>query len=371
MDVDDSFVCISKHGEYGSEFHLMDYKIESINEAPWQLNECLYMGSGRDAIRLLLSHGIHHRGWLRLWIPGYFCQDVIEAILSTSITVMVYDNNPFEIKDQWGDLAFRAGDVIFLVNYFGFGNLPDFAGIDRKCVEIIEDHTHDPWSEWAGNSQAEWCLASLRKTMPVPDGGVLWSPQGLSLPDKVDFTIERKNASLDKLAGMVLKKYYLEDLPVQKQVFRDLFIRGEESIASGGVSAISPWSKELLKTFPIDTWRKTRIRNYLRLVDVVKTCESLEVPVADPGEKCPLSVPLLFDTLARRDYVRERLIEHSVYPAILWELDNALVEGISVGTIDISRRILCIHCDMRYDEQDMDYIANLIVSFTNEFGGSS
>lgn len=361
----------NQNAEYGSEFHLMDYEIESINESPWQLNECLYMGSGRDAIRLLLSYGIEHRGWLRLWVPGYFCQEVVESILSTSITVMVYENNPFEMRDEWGDLPFRAGDVIFLVNYFGFGNQPDFAGIDRKCVEVIEDHTHDPWSEWAGNSQAEWCLASLRKTMPVPDGGVLWSPQGLSLPDEVDFTIERKNASLDKLAGMVLKKYYLEDLPVQKQVFRDLFIRGEESIASGEISAMSPWSKELLKTFPIDNWRKTRIRNYLRLVDIVKSCESLKVPVANPGEKCPLSVPLLFDTSARRDYVRERLIEHSVYPAILWELDNALVEGISPATIDISRRILSIHCDMRYNEQDMDYIANLIVSFINEFGGNS
>ena len=47
------------------------------------------------------------------------------------------------------------------------------------------------------------------------------------------------------------------------------------------------------------------------------------------------------------------------------------VEGIYPSTIDISRGILCIHCDMRYDEQDMDYIANLIVLFTNEFDRNS
>ena len=79
----------------------------------------LIYGSGRDAIRLLLSCGIQHRGWLRLWIPGYFCQEVVETILSTSITVMVYENNPFEMRDEWGDLPFRAGDVILWLIILG------------------------------------------------------------------------------------------------------------------------------------------------------------------------------------------------------------------------------------------------------------
>ena len=120
------------------------------------------MGSGRDAIRLLLDHGIENRGWLRLWIPGYFCQGVVETIQLSGITVMVYNNNPLADDQVWDNLPFEKGDVILVVNFFGLCSQPDYTSIDRQHVEIIEDHTHDPVC-LAWNSQADWAIASLRK----------------------------------------------------------------------------------------------------------------------------------------------------------------------------------------------------------------
>jgi hypothetical protein len=40
---------------------------------------------------------------------------------------------------------------------------------------LVEDHSHDPFSPWAVGSSADYAFCSLRKTLPVPDGGLLWS----------------------------------------------------------------------------------------------------------------------------------------------------------------------------------------------------
>ena len=106
-------------------------------------------------------------------------------------------------------IDWRLGDAIFWVNFFGLGIKPPF-GFVPDWVEIIEDHTHDPWSVWAYESTANWCVASLRKTLPLGNGGVLWSPAGHPLPSASPVTPERHTAALEKfLAAMLLKKRYL------------------------------------------------------------------------------------------------------------------------------------------------------------------
>lgn len=351
--------------EQGSEFHLMDYELEdAVNDTPWR-DSGLLLGSGRDAIRLLLNYGMAHRGWLRLWIPEYFCQEIAEAILSTGIRVILYNAHPFDAC-QATNLSLQPGDVVFVVNYFGLTPKPNYTGINFGQIEIIEDHTHDPWSEWAFTSQANWCLASLRKTLPIADGGVLWSPSCLPLPPTALLTEAHKAASLNKLAAMVLKKYYLAGMPIQKNEFRNLAISGENDIGLQDVSSITPWSKEILQTFPIAGWRRKRRKNFHAFVDKAREYEWVNIP--DSKEVfCPFSIPLIFDSQGRRDYVREKLIEHSVYPAILWDLSKTVVDGISDPAIDTSQRVLSIHCDMRYDERDMEHIADLVAAIGKQY----
>jgi hypothetical protein len=66
------------------------------------------------------------------------------------------------------------------MNYFGLRTPPDLEL--PEGVEVLEDHSHDPVSAWAEQSSADFCLASLRKTLPINDGGALWSPVGHRLP---------------------------------------------------------------------------------------------------------------------------------------------------------------------------------------------
>ena len=186
--------------EHGSEFHWPDIPNSVAAEPPWADRRTLF-GCGRDALRALVEHGRAHFGWQRLWMPSYFCQEVVAAA-KTSIELATDLDGPGSVPD-FGDVHVRRGDAVFIVNYFGLRS----SIVPPAGAAIVEDHTHDPWSEWSRRSVADFCLVSLRKTLPVPDGGLVWSPRQHVLPPVRAVTPERAIASSNKTAGMLQTGY--------------------------------------------------------------------------------------------------------------------------------------------------------------------
>jgi hypothetical protein len=349
--------------ENGSDFHWMYPWTMANSPMPWEENYLL-MGTGREAFRALISFGQANRNWRRLWIPSYFCQVVVASLISTGIEVLTYPDSPRHPGAQWANLEFRPGDVLLLVNYFGLRDKFTLPAIDHHAIEIIEDHTHDPWSHWAWSSDADWCVASLRKTLPIPDGGVLWSPAGHQLPPAAAVTPQHRLAAQDKFAAMVIKSLYLGNTPVKKKDFRRLAIAGEESYDRGEVSGIDEWVAGLLSTFPVEAWREQRRLNHQTMSACLADLPWVEVlQPANGSLPTPFSAVLVCDSPARQSRLRERLISANIFPAILWPLDEAVIAGIPPEHLDLSRRMLSIHCDMRYIPSDMEHIASLISKF--------
>jgi hypothetical protein len=308
-------------------------------------------------------------GWQRLLIPSYFCQDVASSLLSTGVRIEVYPDGPDLPAPVFDSIGFQRGDAILIMNYFGLRSEPSYDLLPRDTIAIIENHTHDPLSGWARKSRADWCVVSLRKVLPVPDGAVLWSPTGRRLPPEPVLTDERRQAALEKLAAMSLKALYLEGLYDNKEIFRQLAISGNRQIARGEVSGMSGWSRTLLRTFPLLSWRRLRKENHQKLSAALSGIPWLKILQPPDGvDAVPFSGVLLFDTLGRRDYVREQLINEQVYPAILWSLESPVVPDILSDNIEFSRRMLSIHCDMRYSYQDMEKVAGIIRRAGEEFG---
>lgn len=351
--------------EIGSDFSWPDL-VEEPEQSwrPWSGESRLY-GSGRDALRGLLAHGRDQLGWRRVFVPSYFCQDVIQSMLDTSLDLIVYYYSPFDHPDQFSTSAFPApetpcaGDAVLLVNTFGMHAAQPEWEIDDE-VAIIEDHTHAPLSVWARQSTADWGIISVRKVFPLPDGGVVWSPVQHDLPEKPAASATHHKATADRLMGMVLKDLYLKGLPIDKDAFRSRFIMGERSIASGQIAAISPVSEQALPLLPAESWHARRTANFHSFrtaLDELKYpgIERLLEPVTVFG------IVLLFNTKRLRDVVRQELIDFRVYPALLWELNTAVSRrDISAAHRDQAERSLFIHCDHRYDSEDMIRLAHLL-----------
>jgi hypothetical protein len=349
--------------EQGSEFHLVlpgSHVQES--RSPWDGCSRLY-GSGRDALRALILHGRETRSWKRLLVPAYFCQEVLGNLQSTGVALHVYEDGPGNPVPDFSILDLRPGDAILYVNFFGLRSGRTMPAFHQPGVELIEDHTHDPWSPWAFERNADWCVASLRKTLPLPDGGVLWSPRAYDLPQLSRLTKERSAASLERLAGMLLKKLYLEGKKGSKDVFRRLAISGEGHMADGPVSGISEWALALMENLPVNEWQRRRKRNHGLLVEALQDLPWGKIMMPEDAARCtPFSLIILCDSAQRRADVFRRLVALNIYPAILWPLEAPIVDGIAGGFLDLSRRLISIHCDMRYGRKDLQRIASALKS---------
>ena len=277
----------SQNWEQESDFHWMTYQKDVPKRQPW-MDECIWGGSGRDLFRLLIKHGMRTYGWSRLWIPAYFCKDITSAILATGIDIAVYPHGPEDTDNPSEKIKVLPHDVLLVVDFFGISKKIEYHDTQRKIVAVIEDHTHDPWSNWSYTSNADWCIASLRKVLPLPDGGVLWSPLHHKLPSAVSVTNKRRNASLKKNAGMSLKALYLNGHCIEKNIFRQLLAAGEQDIASGNISGMSDWAVNILPTFPIDRWREKRRINHRCICNKLSGLQWLSVLGEENNQdRCP------------------------------------------------------------------------------------
>lgn len=331
---------------------------------PWGDN-CVLCASGRDALRALIEHGRQERGWKRLYVPCYYCQEVVESLLSTGIEVRLYPNGPEDQPPHPGVLGLASGDVLLRVCFFGLqdslnSDIPNLSG-----AEVVDDYSHDPWCQGAWRSDADWAIVSLRKTLPLPDGGVLWSPQGHQLPRTPRITERHRLISLEKLAAMVLKTEYLAGNPVPKEVYRRLALSSEDSISQGHISGMPDWTQALVDCMPAFAWREIRRANYHTFAQAVADLSWLRVmkPV-NTEYACPFSAVILIEDRELHNSLRTELIAHRIYPTTLWPMDKPAIDDIPPEYLAFSHRMLSIQCDARYTGKDLLRVADIIRRFS-------
>ena len=358
----------TQHREYGAFQHWFAFAPPSAPFAhPWA-DDFVLFGSGADAFRGLLQHGRATRGWQRLWAPAYFCQEVMRSLLTAGIEVALYDYGPEDTCALGARIRAEPGDAVLRVNYFGLRDRLSTDGIDRSRVEIIDDHTHDPWSSWAYTSDADWCVVSPRKTLPLPGGGVLWSPRRHPLPAAPPLSDVRRAATFEKLTAMVLKGLYLQGHPLDPEVHWQLCAVAEDHMSAGEVSGTPEWVRDWLTCFPVEDWRERRRNNCRGVSSVLKGVPWLKVLEADAGGgTCQFSGVVVFDSEQRRDFVRQALIDRRIFLPALWELENPAIPGIPEKHHRFSKTLLCIPCDARYDRVAVEQVSGLIRDLGNRF----
>lgn len=341
--------------EVGSEFHWMGIPTGPVLSWP-QPNAMFALG--RLVINAIHINNKKKGGAKNLFVPDYFCADVLAYWRLQGFTIIRYPDNPTLSCPQWDGQDVEAGDMVLAVNYFGIrnGNFWNAWQQAHEGVILIEDHSHDPLSTWALNSNADYAFASLRKTMPVPDGAILWSPRKRALPS--EFSENNWNASSLKLAAMILKKEYLQGADERlKDCYRSFEIEGEKIYSELKEIGISPWSRFLLEKGCPASWRKMREENVKLFFLLIRGQSSL-LPLFTswPEGHCPLNAILLFPSEALREMIRERCLKNNIYVSVHWPQDR----DASPEAHDIARRILTIPVDFRYGPEDIERIVAII-----------
>lgn len=338
--------------EHGSDFQWPELELDCHRQS-WLPADASFWHSGRHALRALLQHLAPRR----VLFPSYYCQSVLEA--ASAFEVRCYSDGPEDPEIPLEHLQLRAGDAVVVTNPFGLRQKTPVRWALPNGVSLIEDHTHDPLSAWARSSAADWAFASLRKSLPLPDGAALWSPKGIPVPVPPPLHPDAAAITLQRLGAMLLKQRYLAGEPVSKTAFRALAIAGERAIGLGEPQPMSAMSRALLDAFPVGFWRSKRTINHAALEAGLSGVDEVRL-LRHPPNTAPFVAVLVLESEAQRDQLSAALIARHVYPAVLWSIDSARATGIPDAHVALGARTLCLHCDHRYSETDMRRVAKVI-----------
>lgn len=335
--------------EFGSDFHLVDKFDIGKTHLTDVFKGTTLLADGRQCIVVL----IRQYGWKRIWMPEYFCYEVIDTIkVLTGVKVMTYEDSPLH-EGKVEELPFEEGDVLLRMNFFG---IRDHRTNKNISVPVIEDHSHDPFGFWALNSDADWCIFSIRKTMPLPEGGMMWSPKSHKLSVDLYPSEDNEKIAAIRWEGMEMKAQYLKGETISKDEFRKRYTETEDFFNNAEPSLIDDRSQKfVLEKLDVNMWQGAKRRNWQLLSNlVIRDCCAVLEP---EKESCTMfSLVIMLESKDRRDVIRKRLIEKSVYPAILWNVPDS----VSSETKSFSERMLSIHCDGRYSEEDVRQLASIL-----------
>ncbi len=262
------------------------------------------------------------------------------------------DGNTLENIQRNGH--FRHTDAVLRVNYFGMRSRRRAEHL--SVAAVVEDHTHDLIGDWVVHSTADWCIASLRKTLPLPEGGMLWSPKGLPLPEAPERSAQNEEIADIRWKAMKLKAGYLAGEEIEKAAFREGLVNTEEYFDHAPVCSLDNASLAYLESFNVQEWYGRKRDNWNVLQEIRKDGVHILRPENLGGY--PFSLILLFDSIDERDRVRKALIEHQVYPAILWNIPTPTDGEI----FHFSHSMLSVHCDGRYSSDDIHQMKLIIES---------
>ncbi|QRQ84511.1 hypothetical protein [Cupriavidus oxalaticus] len=340
--------------EFGSFFHLDPAaplvhlaslaSLASSGGEPWLRPGDLLTGSGRDALRAIVAQG-RSRGWRRIYAPSYYCHAVLDD-LAGDIDVRMYPHAPF------GDatpLLLAPDEAAIVPEYFGLR-----AEVEVQGGSVLLDRSHDLLADWSYARAPDYVFASLRKTLPVPDGGLVRPLTGQALTPALAPTPGHARAAAGMAAAMSMKAAYLAGAQVDKATFLALAGEAEGNLRSDAeISGPSMLTRVLAPALDLGRMRQRRRDNLALLA-----ARMAGLPARLQWQETPAYGILLCADAPQRDRIRQRLIARDVYPAVLWPMtwpaateDNRRLSG----------RILVVHADHRYGPRDIERLAEIIL----------
>ncbi len=315
--------------------------------------------SGRDAllraIKLALDSGSDNSDRSRkIFLPRYFCPWVIKTVQAQfCVRVHFFDDLPTWESPDFSTLNASAGDIVVAVNYFGVRNFSVWADWHKANPDVIliADFSHAPFSKQIENCTANYVFASLRKTLPLSDGGFLF---GNFTPNKM---YTKCGEGCEFSSAYAFSSALAQ---IDYQTARDFYYNAEMRLnAKRNISRISFYSYNALMKLNLLTLWETRRYVVESFVQALANTfnfyvlENANISFDNFGYFCPT---LCFDSVSMRDNAYAALAKAGVLPSIYWGakfLDSKLAKTQS-------SQIMTIPLDFRHTKNDAIKVASIL-----------
>jgi hypothetical protein len=337
---------------YGSVFSCVNSKLdhfESSKNSFYPENNKLFY-TGRHAIKYVIETIKLDKNINVFWIPEYYCQHVtywLKCNYNNIKTYKVDPRDPEYIIDF--DSFIKPNDVILINNFWGISNCKYTCETNKPIV--IEDHSHGWLSTACKNSKADFCIASLRKSVPTPLGAIAWRPNKSKLP-----SIDQKNSDIFiniwNMLDLAMKKKCefekeLKPNDLLKAEFLSLVNDAENKMHNNyDLIEIHRDHADLINQYLKFDFLQLKVKNYKTLLDTIYYNENFTILNTT---KTPFGLTLHFKDIQSMKPFRNHLISKRIYPSLLW-----------LNNLDNYGYFLNIHVDFRYTIDDMVHIGDVI-----------
>jgi dTDP-4-amino-4,6-dideoxygalactose transaminase len=291
--------------------------------------------------RAALAALLRDRCVKRVWLPAYICGSLFEGAVASGATVLFYPVSATLAADLDGLIPrLEARDAVLGVDYFGFPQ------------DVFREHPVGPadilWIEDraqaldAGSPWGDVVLYSPRKLFGVADGGLLFSNQRLPAPAQpADETLwapeDARGADPD---GLDPSRWY------------PAFKAREARLDAEPGAATSRTLRGLASTVA-ETQAARRRANWRVLDDLLG--DYALWPSRPPGSP-PLAFPV---RVADAADLQARLAEARIWAPRHWADPPSSAADFPIEHT-LSRQLLSLPCDPRYDGDDMARIADAV-----------
>lgn len=357
--------------EIGSNFWRYSlHEEEKRDKLWWEYDEYhnILFKSGRNAIKALARN--LKEGQACVLLPIYTCETVILPFLEEEWNVDYYQVNAdlsVNIQSLLKKCEKLKPRAIFFHSYFGFNTLGEDINIIEQLhsqdIIIIEDITQSIFSEHYIKC-ADYYVASLRKFIAIPDGGLVCSKKELNFPAiaEADHLLVETALNAFNLKQIYMTKNHDEAL---KQQFRKKYQEINCLIAQNEVvQAISEESKKIFFSVNINKLKQKRVQNYNQLFRTINNISNLSPVIKQAiGKSVPLYLPVYVKN--DRKVLQEYLARNNIYCPIIWPKPPQ-IEIKNDDIVDyMYKHMLCFPIDQRYGNEEMKKISDVLITYKN------
>lgn len=351
--------------EIGSDYWLTnsDYELaitcKDVINLPYDFPNVSLTNLCRTGIELLLNHLDIKNGIVI--VPEFICSSVIEPFLHHEYKVESYAlNRDLSINEELfiRQVQKTHPNIVIAHSYFGFDTL-------TKCLRdflppdtiLIEDITQRFLSSFQ-LVDADYCVGSIRKWFPIPDGGFYSGKIKIQTPkDEDDIFIDLE------LKALLDKGKYMQGEISDKSTFRNSFSLAREVLDnSERFFAMSKLSRQIYNSFDINDWKSKRQKNGRFLIENLKAFDFMDLFFDQIDyDTVPFLIPVLVKD-KRKDF-QTFLAKNDIYATVIWTCPELIKEHLTSFGQYLYDHILCFHCDQRYGLDDMQRIIDVIRNY--------
>lgn len=351
--------------EYGYEYDAV------LNENLWKTTRAktadkslwgaLCLRSGRDALKAVARElGTP----VTVLMPALSCASMTLPFTLYGHRVVYYKlTAQYTIDLQALTDKIPSEKAVFLyMDYFGIPALRDrdleYLRKSYPSLLFVEDRTHTLLWPASRTFSADFTVASLRKWLAIPDGGLLWTKTPLK-----DNTFGEDHAFSEKrLQAQCLRhRFFAEGDPEIKASYRRIFSGVSDILDANPLpSRMTRYAYESAAAADWDSIRQQRKINAQTLIAVLKK-GGIQLIQEQPGWS---DLYVAFQT-ENRENKQAALSAKAIFNTVIWPLSDVQREVCPIAR-QTEATMLAAPCDQRYTAQDMEYIGNEIVRVVNE-----